>query len=63
MKEIKITVHKGGSFDIDAVSGFAGTQCHDEIQKIVLGVGAVVDEERNKDEYYKGAPEFVYQNQ
>lgn len=63
MKEFKVLIHPNGDFDIDAVSGFAGTQCHEEIQKIVLGTGATVVEEKKKDEYWKDAPEYILQKQ
>lgn len=61
MKKIKLTIHKNGSFDVEALEGFSGTQCHTEIEKLVVSVGAsVVDDEKKPEYYIPDNPESIF---
>jgi len=59
MKRIKVTLHKDGVIDAEALEGFTGNTCHTEVEKLVTSICGSVDEKKDKPDYSPDNPDFV----
>jgi hypothetical protein len=61
MKRIKVTIDKTGVMDVEALEGFVGTECHKEIQQLVMAAGGtVVASEDKPDAFMPENPDSIF---
>lgn len=59
MKKIKVVIDQKGNYEIETLEGYAGTQCVNDLQHIVVSAGGQEKDEKKKDDYYKGTDNYI----